>query len=218
MNILNFLKELSQNNNKEWYQQNKDKYLKARQDFEMVVGLLITEISKFDKSIVGLLPKDCIFRIFRDVRFSNDKTPYKTNFGAYIAKGGKKRGFAGYYLHIEPKNPFLAGGVYMPPSPVLKSIREDIYHNIEEFKNIIDSKDFKQYFGQIWGSKLTSPPKGYSKEFKDIELLKFKDYNMVHDLTEKQITDKQFVNYALDVFKAMVPFNAFLNHAIENVI
>ncbi len=217
-NILNFLAELSKNNNKAWYQQNKETYATAKHDFELVVGLLIHEIASFDKDIGTLMPKDCIFRIFRDVRFSKDKTPYKTNFGAYMAKGGKKSGYAGYYLHIEPGNYFLAGGIYMPMPPVLRSIRDDIFHNIDEFKGIIESAEFKKYFGQVWGSKLKSPPKGYSKDFKDIELLKFKDYNLLHELSLEQITSSNFMNNAIKVYKAMIPFNRFLNQAVENVV
>ncbi len=216
--ILHFLKELARNNNKLWYQKNKDLYVQAKQEFELVTGLLINEIGKFDKNVSGLLPKDCVFRIFRDVRFSNDKTPYKTNFGAYMSKGGRKGGLAGYYLHVEPGSYFLAGGIYMPPSPVLRAIRNEIYHNIDEFLEILGEKKFTQYFGQIWGEKLTAPPRGFSKDFPEIELLKYKHYNVVHEVNEQQITGKDFIGYALEVYREMLPFNRFLNQAVEGVI
>lgn len=217
-NILQFLKDLRVNNNREWFVKNKKSYDLARREFELLTGVLITEIGKFDKDIQTLLPKDCIFRIFRDIRFSNDKTPYKTNFGAYMSKGGRKGSYAGYYLHIEPTGSFLAGGIYMPPSPVLRAIRNDIYNNIDEFNEILSDEKFRKYFGEIWGDKLTGPPHGFSKDFQYIELLKYKDYNVGHQLNQKQLTENDFVTYAAEVYKAMVPFNRFLNNAIAGVV
>ncbi len=216
--ILHFLKELAGNNNKAWFQKNKDLYHQAKHDFEVVTGLLINEIGKFDRNVSGLLPKDCIFRIFRDVRFSPDKTPYKTNFGAYICKGGRKGGLAGYYLHVERGGCFLAGGIYMPPSPVLRAIRNEIYHNIDEFLEILEEKKFKQYFGQIWGEKLTAPPRGFPKDFHHIELLKYKHYNVVHEVSEQQIAGEDFITYATKIYREMLPFNRFLNQAVEGVV
>jgi uncharacterized protein (TIGR02453 family) len=216
--ILHFLKELAGNNDREWFHKNKDMYVRAKQEFELVTGLLLSEITKFDKSVSGLQPKDCIFRIFRDVRFSNDKSPYKTNFGTYISRGGRKGGYAGYYLHIEPDSYFLAGGIYMPPSPVLKSIRNEIYHNLQEFKEIIAAKSFKKYFGEIEGAKLTDPPRGFPKDLPEADLLKYKDYNVVHYLTEQQLTGNGFISYAAMVFREMLPFNRFLNQAVEGVL
>jgi uncharacterized protein (TIGR02453 family) len=217
-NILHFLKELAGNNNKEWFRKNQDRYIHARHEFELVTGILINEIGRFDKNVSGLLPKDCIFRIFRDVRFSNDKTPYKTNFGTYISKGGRKGGYAGYYLHIEPGSCFLAGGIYMPLPPVLKAIRNEIYHNMDEFMEILAAKKFRQYFGEIQGARLTAPPRGFDKDLPGIELLKYKDYNVVHELSEQQLTGKDFISYAVMVFREMLPFNRFLNQAVEGVI
>jgi uncharacterized protein (TIGR02453 family) len=217
-NIIGFLSELSLNNNKEWFHGNKQKYLKAKDEFEILVNLLLAEISTFDKKVSGVQAKDCIFRIYRDIRFSPDKTPYKTNFGAYMVRGGRKSGFAGYYFHIEPKNLFLAGGIYMPPPNVLKAIRDDIYNNIEEFKEIINQQKFREHFGAITGSKLTSAPKGFPKGFEDIDLLKFKDYNVVKELTTKDISNSDFIKTASEVFEAMVPLNKFLNHAVEDVL
>lgn len=216
--ILHFLKELARNNNKVWYQKNKNLYAQAKNEFEVVTGLLINEIGKFDENVSGLLPKDCIFRIFRDVRFSNDKTPYKTNFGAYMCKGGRKGGLAGYYLHVEPGSCFLAGGIYMPPSPVLRAIRNEIYHNTDEFLEILEDKKFKQYFGQVWGEKLTGPPRGFSKDFPHIELLKYKHYNVAHEVSEQQVTGEDFIGYAAEVYREMLPFNRFLNQAIEGIV
>ncbi|MFO7657102.1 MAG: DUF2461 domain-containing protein [Bacteroidales bacterium] len=216
--VLNYLKKLSKNNNKEWFQDNKPMYEKAKKEFELSVQLLIIEIGKFDKTISGLEPKECIFRIFRDVRFSHDKTPYKTNFGAYMAPGGRKSGRAGYYLHIEPGSYFLAGGIYMPPSDTLKKVRNEIFHNLDEFKEIIHHDNFKKLFGQVWGKRLSTAPKGFPKDFEGIEYLKYKDYNMINELNESAITDEGFISFAAEVFRAMVPFNRFINQAISGSI
>ena len=151
--IPGFLGELRKNNNREWFQANRKWYEQCRSEFEFFVTLLINEIGKFDRSIGALKASDCLFRIYRDIRFSPDKTPYKTNFGAYIAKGGRKSEFAGYYFHIEPGNCMLAGGIYMPSKEILKAIREEIYHNTEDFLAIIHNKDFQKVFLEISGDR-----------------------------------------------------------------
>ena len=158
-----------------------------------------------------------MFRIFRDVRFSKDKTPYKPNFGGYIARGGRKSPFAGYYLHVENGDSFLAGGIYMPQSAVLKEVREEILEETDKFKKIISDKNFKKYFEEIWGEKLKSAPRGFPKDFPDIELLKYKGYNMVHKIDTKEVAKNGFTNYAIQIFKEMYPFNSFINRAIENM-
>ena len=125
--ILAFLNELAENNNREWFQANKPRYEEAKKEFENFVGQLIGEISKFDPQIKTVEAKNCLFRIYNDIRFAKNKAPYKTNFGASIAKGGKNGGYAGYYLHIENGASFVAGGVYMPQADKLKLIRKEIY-------------------------------------------------------------------------------------------
>lgn len=218
-NILSFLNKLKINNNKEWFEANKKSYLESKSQFEILVNILIGEIVKFDKEISGIQAKDSIFRIYRDVRFSPDKTPYKTNFGAYMVKGGRKSGFAGYYFHIEPDNVFLSGGIYMPAPQVLKAIRDEIYHNFDVFDDIITKPEFKKHFGNIAGSKLKSIPKGYPKDFEGSELLKFKDYYIFEQVNINKIkTEEEFIIMASEVFKLMVPLNGFLNNAIEDAL
>jgi uncharacterized protein (TIGR02453 family) len=216
-NILKFLELLKLNNNREWYHSNKELYEKAKTDFEDYTAFLIKEISSFDKNVGYLEPKDCIFRIFRDVRFSKDKTPYKPNFGAYIVEGGKKSGHAGYYIHIQPGESFIAGGVYMPPSEILKSIRNGIYENIDEFIKIISTKSFIKYFGDVSGEKTKNIPTGFEKEFAHAELLKFKSYNVIHYLDDKILTNESFDNYTLTLFKEMYRFNDFINNCITDL-
>lgn len=214
-NILNFLKVLHKNNNREWFNANKTLYNKVRLEYEMFVELLIQKINRFDKDIGSLSAKDAVYRIYRDIRFSNDKTPYKTHFGAYISKGGRTGGYAGYYLHIEPGGSFLAGGIYMPPSDILKELRTDIYENIEEFKAIVNNSEFKECFKDLWGEKLKSAPRGFPKDFPDIELLKYKHYIVAKNVTEDELQDKDFLETATGVFKILVPFNRFINNSID---
>lgn len=174
--VLEFLSELKVNNNREWFSANKKKYEAARQQFKTFVDNLIPAFSEIDKRFSGLSADDTIFRIYRDVRFSKDKSPYKTNFGAYIAAGGRKAMNPGLYLQVEPENSFIAGGSYQPDADKLRKIRSEIYYHISEFKDIVDSKSFKMTFGDVTGDRLSRPPAGFPADFKEINLLKFKDH------------------------------------------
>ncbi|HTX88532.1 MAG TPA: DUF2461 domain-containing protein [Bacteroidales bacterium] len=214
--ILSFLKELEKNNNREWFHAHKDLYDEARKEFELFVDSLIPGIAKFDASVKFIAAKDCIFRIFRDIRFSNDKTPYKTNFGAFISKGGRKSHGPGYYFHMQPGEFFLSGGVWMPEAEVMKKIRQEIYYNIAEFKKILNNKSFKEYFSGIddWDRQKLAP-REYPKDFPDIGLLKNRSFTISHSMTEKTLARKDLAQYALKVYKAMYPYNQFLTRAVE---
>jgi uncharacterized protein (TIGR02453 family) len=212
-----FLQQLKQNNNRDWYHANKSIYNSAKDEFEQVTELLIHEINEFDRSTAGITPKDCIFRIFRDIRFSHDKTPYKTNFGSYMVKGGKKSIHAGYYLHIEPGGSFVAGGIYMPPGSWLKAIRQNIYEHIDEFTDILNIPDLKREFGEISGEKLKKPPVGFPKEFPAIELLKFKSYDLLKNMPDSAFKRGSILKEICDHFRIMYPFIRFLNESEEYI-
>lgn len=207
-----FLKDLRNNNYKEWFHENRPVYDSCRQHFIHVVEILIHEISHFDKSISGIQPKDCIFRINRDIRFSNDKSPYKTNFGAFITPGGRNAGKAGYYIHIEPGGSFLAGGIYMPPSPILKAIRQEIFENYDEFLEIVKDKSFVKYFGDIDAEKLKTAPRGFPKDFIGVEYLKFKHYTVMDAKTDVEFMSEDFLSIVIEEFKALQPLNTFINN------
>ena len=162
-NVLNFLQDLSRNNNKEWFHANKPVYQAALADFTEFVDGLIRSVSSFDKDIASLTAKECIFRIYRDIRFSPNKTPYKTNFGAAFMKGGKKSPYAAYYIHIEPGKSFSGGGIWMPPADVLKAVRQEVYYHSDELIKIIEKKKFKDTFGEMNGDKLQRPPVGFQR-------------------------------------------------------
>ncbi len=214
---LSFLKQLKSNNNKPWFDKNKDKYLNAKGDVEAFIEELIKSFTVFDKSLSGLTAKDCVFRIYRDVRFAKDKRPYKTNMGAGINAGGKKMEIAGYYMHLEPNGKSLiAGGRWMPDADHLKKIRQEIDYNGKEFRKILNNKDFKKYFGELDTEyKLSRPPKGYDKDHPDIELLKLNSYIVWHEYTDKEVLSKNFVKEVAKGAKIMKPLLDYLNTAIS---
>ncbi len=210
--ILNFLNDLKNNNNREWFQANKNRYDEARKAFESFVDELIPRIRILDPLIDMVTAKDCVFRIYRDVRFSPNKLPYKTNMGAYIARGGKNSMLAGYYAHVEPVGSFLAGGLYMPPADTLKKVRDEIYFQPEEFKKIIYQDEFVKCFGTLSDpEKLKNPPKGYPKDFADIDLLKYRNYAVMHFVPDEIIVKEDYGNYAMQVFKTLLPLNNYFN-------
>jgi uncharacterized protein (TIGR02453 family) len=212
---LDFLSSLNKNNNRDWFEKNRTKFEAAKNDIAELVKEMIRGMSKFDKDIAALEVKDCLYRIYRDVRFSKNKLPYKNNMGAYFSKNGRKSIFAGYYMHIQPGgNSFLAGGMYMPEPDHLKAIRQEIDYNSAEFKKIIGSKQFVKTFGSLQGEKTILAPKGYPKDHPEIELLKHKSLIVSHAVRDAQLMNKDFVKYATGVFKTMYPFIQFLNRAV----
>lgn len=214
---LDFLGKLKKNNNRDWFEKNRDKYEAARADVEKNVAAILDELRRFDKQIPGdLVAKKCMFRIYRDVRFSKDKRPYKNNMGAYIQPGGKKEIGAGYYLHIEAGGAFLAGGMWQPMPPELAKVRQEIDYNFSDFKKIIGNKAFRKFFGDLGQEdKLSREPKGYPKDHPGIEYLKLKSFVVSADLTDKEITSKNFTKKAAEIFKAMLPLNTFLRRSLD---
>jgi len=213
---IQFLKDLKKNNNRDWFTANKEKYVAANENSIQFVQSVIDEIAKFDKSIAGVEAKDSMFRIYRDTRFSKDKTPYKTHLGATLVGKGNGCNMAGYCLHLEPGNTFIGGGVQMPEPAKLKALRQEISYNGKEFLKIINDKNFKTLF-TIEGEKLAKVPQGFDKEDLMGEYLKFKELIIKHPLDDKQLTAEDFATYCAKVFKAAVPFNAFLNEVVKGV-
>ena len=213
---LDFLKKLKNNNNREWFDSNKTEYLASKEIFEEFVSELIKGINKFDKKVsLDLKPKDCTFRIYKDVRFSKDKTPYKNNMSASINPGGKKSNIPGYYFHLEPEACFLAGGVYMPMPDDLKAIRQEIDYNPLPLINVLKSASFKKEFnGLDEEDKLKNPPKGFNKDHAHSEILKNKHFIVSRKFENKVILKKEGLSKTLDSFKAMYPFLDYLRKAI----
>ncbi len=213
--IIEFLSKLKENNNRDWFKANKPYFEEVKNDFSDMVAHLIRALAVTNSEIANLEAKDTIFRIYRDVRFGKDKSPYKISMGAIIAPGGRKSYYAGHYLHVEPGGSFLAGGLWRPPSDKLKKVRSEIYYNSSEFKSIISDVDFKRYFGGIEGSKLVRPPVGFPKDFADIDLLKFKDFIVSHQIDDNEVVNAGFMETSINIFEKMNPFIGFLNRALE---
>jgi len=215
---LKFLKDLKKNNTKEWFDTNRKIYESAKQNFEALVQTVITQHGKKDEEIIALKPKDCMFRINRDVRFSKDKSPYKTNFGAFINKGGKKSIYAGYYFHCEPGENFVGGGLWMPMPDALKKVRQEIDYCFDEFSKIITNKKFKTIYGEVHRGEdmlLSRPPKGYRDDNPAIEFIKLKSFIAMQKLEDKDMTDKNISRKICDAFDALQPMIKFLNRALE---
>ena len=213
---LNFLSTLEINNNREWFNENKHLYLEAKANVETVVNEIISEVAEFDQSVERLEAKNCIFRIYKDIRFSKDKTPYKNNLGAsLVEKGPKTLNHAGYYIHLEPGKSFLAGGVYMTEPKNLKAIRTAISSESEKFLKILNKKSFKDIL-ELQGTKLVKVPQGFDKEDPMGDYLKFKQFTVFHPLSDADVLDQDFVMNTVKVLKEIYPFNRFLNEAIGN--
>ena len=215
---LKFLKDLKKNNNKPWFDAHQKQYDAAKMDFENFIQAVLDNHSKNDQDLKELTAKKCLFRINRDVRFSKDKSPYKTNFGASMDKGGKKSGLAGYYFHLEPGRSFLGGGIWMPQPDALKKVRQEIDYCFDEFKKIITSKKFKTIYDELYtgeGVQLSKVPQGFEKDNPAAEYLKFKSWLVMTDVNDKDLTSKNLLNKTVDAFHLMQPFIKFLNRPLE---
>jgi uncharacterized protein (TIGR02453 family) len=213
--VLSFLSELKENNNKEWFDQNRSRYEQSRKKVLFLTELINHELAKFDSEIGIQDPKTCVFRIFRDVRFATDKTPYKINMGSSIAKGGRKSISAGYYIHIEPGASFVGGGFYCPPADALKAIRTEIFDHPEEFKQLIHSNSFRKYYPELFDDKLKTAPKGFPKDFPDIDLLKYKSYAFGSSFDDSEVTSDAYIGKIVAALKELYPVNRFLNTALD---
>lgn len=214
---LDFLRELALNNNREWFDVHRKDYQTAKKNIESTVNDLIEGIVRFDPGLAGLDAKKCMFRLFRDTRFSPNKSPYKTNLGAWMAPGGRKSVYGGYYFHVQPGGEsFLAGGVYRPESATLKAIRYAIDYDAQPLRDIIAAKPFVKTFGELGGDMVKTSPKGYSRDHPDIDLIRYKDYVVSCKISDEDLIDGGFMEKAQKVYKAIHPLNIFLNKAIQD--
>lgn len=217
--ILEFLKELAANNNRDWFTIHKQEYLRIKDFINDFTQSLLNGMLEWEPDVKYLQPSDCTYRIYRDTRFSLDKTPYKTHIGIFInPPAGKKSYRMGYYLHLEPRNCFMGtGNVCLPPA-LVNDMRISIRDNIEEYLSIIENPEFKALFTKIGENPVKTAPKGFKKDWQYIELVKPKDYFISHTLTTKEITSAKFLERALEIFKAGKPFADFFNYTIDDYI
>ncbi|MFC4212307.1 DUF2461 domain-containing protein [Pedobacter lithocola] len=211
-----FLKNVIENNNREWFAENKPKYEEAKDDVLELVASIVPELSKINPLISSDTdPKKCVMRIYRDVRFSKNKDPYKNNFGIWFSSKTKGSNEPGYYLHIQPKKSFIAGGYWMPEPPHVKLIRQEIDYNIDEFKGIINNIEFKNNFKLGTGSALKNAPKGYDPADPNIEYLKLKSFEASMSIDDEEFFKPTLVNKLVTSFKTVSPLVAFLRNAID---
>lgn len=210
-----FLIDLECNNNRPWFNEHKNRYLNAKESIDTLVEELIPLIRSFDSSIDVKSAKECVFRIYRDARFSKDKSPYKTHFGAFISKGGRKSPYAGYYFHFEADNSFVGGGIYRPESAVLKAIRTQIYESAEAYKGIIHHPVFQTNFPEIYGDPLKTAPKGFPKDWPDIALIKNKSYTVSQKINNEFWFKDNVAERLAQLFEQQAAFNQFLNKAVD---
>lgn len=216
---LKFLSQLKKNNNKPWFDDHRAQYEAARIDFSNFIQLVIDALQKRDTTITGLNSKDCLFRINRDIRFSKDKTPYKSNFGASIKRGGRKSGFAGYYFHLEPGHSFIGGGLWMPEAQPLKNVRQEIDYNWDEFQEILKEKNFKKIYGGLYtGSdvSLSNMPKSYEKDNPAADYLKLKSFIAETKISDEELTKATLHRKTIAAFEALQPLLNFLNRSVDN--
>ncbi len=213
---LNFLKDISLNNNREWFQDNKDRYDTARENMLGFAAAVIKELAKTDPGVAGADPKKAVLRIYRDIRFSKDKTPYKNHFGISLSPElNAKPGTTGYYIHITPGGSFAGGGYWQPASEHIKAIRQEIDYNGTALKNIVDDPDFVKLFGDIrQQNSLKTLPRGYEAGHPDIGLLKLKDFIAMHNFTDAALLKADSFKTVADVLAKIYPLNEFLNNAI----
>lgn len=214
---LKFLKDLKKNNNKPWFDAHRKEYDAAKNDFMIFIQSVIDKHSKSDPTIKSISAKDCLFRINRDVRFSKDKSPYKTNMGAYINRGGKKSLFGGYYFHCEPRQAFVGGGLWMPMPPELNKVRQEIDYNFDTFKKIITSKKFKSVYKDLSRDPeyvLSRVPKGYEADNPAAEYLKMKSFVALTSLKDSDLTSKDLLKKTTTAFEALQPLIDFVNESI----
>lgn len=216
---LKFLKDLSKNNNKPWFDAHRKQYDEAKKDFEGFIQAIIDQHSRKDETIREQEAKKCLFRINRDIRFSKNKSPYKTNFGASINRGGRKSIFAGYYFHCEPGQSFVGGGIWMPMPPEMKKVRQEIDYCFNEFKKIVNAKKFVTVYGNLYNAEdvsLSRVPQGFEKDNPAADYLKLKSWIAMQSLKDSDLTSKDLVKKTLTAFETLQPMVQFINRAIED--
>lgn len=217
-NIMPFLTQLQQNNNKQWFDANRDWYKTASAEFNQLIADMIEILADTDPEFVGVTPKECIYLIFRDLRFSPDKTPYKTHFSANIALGGKNSQRCGFYIQLEPHNlSMCGGGLWIEDKNILKAVRDELYSVPEDMLEIIESDGFKKYFSGLWDyQKLKKVPVGYNTDFPHADLLKYKHYIASANLTDSLVASDRLYDYIANAHKALYPMCRLLNAIIDD--
>jgi uncharacterized protein (TIGR02453 family) len=215
--ILDFLAELACNNNREWFNAHKDWYKRCHEKVEVFTAQWLEQLVKIDPELAGLQPKDCIWRIYRDVRFSHDKRPFKVWFGIFVAaKGGRKSDRGGYYVHLEPSRCMFGGGIWCPNKDLLHALRKEVLANYDEVEEIFANPVTNKYFQDFDTEQmLKKVPQGFPADFKHADWLKRKAYTYSTPLTDEEVCAKHFLDKVVEISKAAKPINDFLNYTFE---
>ena len=214
---LNFLGELATHNTRDWFDAHRTDYDAARKDFEGFVEAMRVALLPTVPGLEGQRAKDLTFRLFRDVRFSKDKRPYKSNFAAYFSRAGRKAPDAGYYGHIEPGQCRLAAGLWMPEGPLLKAVRQEIDYNLDEFRGIVENKKYTKIFSELGGETLKTPPQGYSADHPGIVYLKRKSFISSAPIADEILLSKDAVKKCMAIFNEGKPLVDFMNRALDGI-
>lgn len=229
--ILKFLKAIAANNNREWFQEHKEEYLACKASFEEGIADAIVAYSSFDTEITRLQVKDCVYRFYRDIRFSSDKSPYKRHFGAYICSHGKKSLRGGYYIHVEPGHCLLAIGCYCLPTNILTSCRNEIMGNITEWRKAVENGKFIRQFGYpnegFWEDEQVSDkgfglhalktcPKGFPKDYEFMDYLRMKDYCAWVKVPDEFFEGNGWINDSAEIFKVGKPMMDIINSVVDD--
>lgn len=216
--LFKYLENLKRNNNREWFAEHRQEYDTLRMRFEGDISKLLVLMSMYDDELKNLTPKDCIYRIYRDIRFSEDKTPYKTHFGVLMTKYGRKLNRAGYYLHIEPGASMLCAGLWFPDPALLKAVRKEICDNAEELVEIMENPEIKRIYGSFDKEKsLKKIPNGYPKDFPYPELLKLKNFGIVYEAKNDFFYDRNWVEKVSEYFRPAKAMNDFFNFTADEM-
>jgi len=214
--IFSFLRDLVRNNNREWFSENKARYLEALEQFREFTSEVLGGIALFDPALTWLDPKDTIFRIYRDIRFSKDKFPYKTHFGCWMARGGRKSTDAGYYFQLQPDGSFMAAGVYMPPKEQLHLIRQEIVFNPKAFRKVFNDPVITEYYERMGTEdKLKQGPAGFPRDFELLEEIKYRHYIFSKHYPEREVVKKDFSHQLVEDYRGLFPVVSYLNNAMS---
>ncbi len=214
--VLIFLRNLAQHNNRDWFHSHKKEYQAALDLVRSFIGKVLSGMMQFDPSLGNLEAKDTLFRIYKDIRFSKDKTPYKTHFGSWMTRGGRKFTDAGYYFHLEPGNSFMAAGVHAPPAEQLKLIRQEIVYHPEAYLEVINNPVIRKgYTRSGKEDMLKKGPAGFPKDFKYLEELKYKHYVFSKAYSDQEVAQKDFAGTLVKDFQGLFPLVTYLNHAMS---
>ncbi|MBD5203491.1 MAG: DUF2461 domain-containing protein [Bacteroidales bacterium] len=218
--ILSFLRQLARHNDREWFNTHKEEYLRVRRRADELAQRFINVVAEVDPEAAHLSVADCTYRIYRDTRFSADKTPYKTHIGIFVNPPyGKKSERCGYYLHIEPGNVFFCAGTVCLPSKVVTAIRRSIFDDIDEYRDIVESEEFRRLLPNLGMNPVKTAPKGFDRDWEYIDYVRPRDFIAYSDPYPKEEVEKSdFIESLLPAVKEARRFNDFVNFSIENFV